>query len=228
MPLLRQLPRWAWLGGGVLAFIAGMVNAAGFMGFQHQSITNLTGSATLLGVAIGTGNGGDTLHWLLAILAFLAGALASGAIVQQRTLQLGRRYGVALVLESALLFAAMPLLGQGSALGLYLASAAVGLQNGMASTFSGMVFRTTHVTGMFTDLGIYIGQRLRGLAVDQLRIGLSLLVIGAFVLGGVVGAMLFVRMHEYMLVIPATLTGVCGAVYALYSHRHLRTRDRLP
>ena len=228
MPLLRQLPRWAWLGGGVLAFIAGMVNAAGFMGFQHQSITNLTGSATLLGVAIGTGDGSDTLHWTLAILAFLAGALASGTIVQQRTLQLGRRYGVALVLESALLFAAMPLLGQGNALGLYLASAAVGLQNGMASTFSGMVFRTTHVTGMFTDLGIYIGQRLRGLAVDQLRIGLSLLVIGAFVLGGVVGAILFVRMHEHMLAIPATLTGVCGAVYALYSHRHKRARDRLP
>lgn len=226
--MLRQLPRWAWLGGGVLAFIAGMVNAAGFMGFQHQSITNLTGSATLLGVAIGTGNGADTLHWLLAILSFLAGALASGTIVQQRTLQLGRRYGVALVLESALLFAAMPLLGQDNALGLYLASAAVGLQNGMASTFSGMVFRTTHVTGMFTDLGIYVGQRLRGLAVDQLRIGLSLLVIGAFVLGGVVGATLYVRLHEQMLWIPATLTGVCGALYALYSHRHRHERNRLP
>ena len=227
MPMLRQLPRWAWLGGGVLAFIAGMVNVAGFMGFQHQSITNLTGSATLLGMAIGTGNGGSTLHWTLAILAFFLGAVTSGAIVQQRTLQLGRHYGVALVLESALLFAAMPLLGQGHVLGLYLASAAVGLQNGMASTFSGLVFRTTHVTGMFTDLGIYVGQRLRGLAVDPLRIRLSLLVISAFVLGGVFGAVLFVRMQEHMLVIPAALTGVCGALYALYSHR-LRVNDRLP
>lgn len=227
MPLLRQLPRWAWLGGSVLAFIAGMVNAAGFMGFQHQSITNLTGSASLLGVAIGTGNGADTLHWSLAIGAFLVGAVASGAIVQQRTLQLGRRYGVALVLESALLFAAMPLLGQGSALGLYLASAAVGLQNGMASTFSGMVFRTTHVTGMFTDLGIYIGQRLRGLVVDGLRVRLSLLVIGAFVLGGVMGAALYLRLQEQMLMIPATLTGVCGLAYATYSH-YVRAHERLP
>jgi len=227
MPLLHQLPRWAWLGGGVLAFIAGMVNAAGFMGFQHQSITNLTGSASLLGIAMGTGDGGETLHWALAIAAFLAGAVASGAIVQQRTLQLGRRYGVALVLESALLFAAMPLLGEGDVTGLYLASAAVGLQNGMASTFSGMVFRTTHVTGMFTDLGIYIGQRLRGLAVDQLRIGLSLLVIGTFVLGGVVGAALYVHMQERMLVIPAALTGVCGGLYALYSHR-MQTGGRRP
>lgn len=221
MPLLHQLPRWAWLGGGALAFIAGMVNAAGFMGFQHQSITNLTGSASLLGVALGTGDAGTALHWALAIIAFLVGAILSGAIVQQRTLRLGRRYGAALVLESLLLFAAMPLLAQGNVLGLYLASMAVGLQNGMASTFSGMVFRTTHVTGMFTDLGIYIGQRLRGLAVDQLRIGLSLLVIGAFVLGGVVGAALYLQMHERMLVIPAVLTGVCGLLYALYSH-HMR------
>ena len=29
--MLRQLPRWAWIGGGLLAFIAGMINAVGFM-----------------------------------------------------------------------------------------------------------------------------------------------------------------------------------------------------
>ena len=163
MPVLRKLPRWAWIGGGVLAFIAGIVNAAGYMGFRHQSITNLTGSTSLLGVAFGTGDGGEAWHWGLSIGAFLIGAILSGVIVQQSTLKLGRRYGVALILESLLLFAAVPLLDAGSPVGLYLAAMGAGLQNGMASTYSGMVFRTTHVSGMFTDLGIYIGQRLRGL-----------------------------------------------------------------
>jgi len=216
MPVLRQLPRWAWIGGGVLAFIAGIVNAAGYMGFRHQSLTNLTGSSSLLGVALGTGDHAEAGHWVLSIIAFVIGAVLSGMVVQQSRLQLGRRYGVALVLESLLLFAAVPLLHRGLPLGLYLASMAVGLQNGMASTYSGMVFRTTHVSGMFTDLGMYIGQRLRGLEVDGLRVRVCVLVIGAFIAGGVAGAVLFGLLQERTLLIPAALTGLCGVIYGFY------------
>lgn len=216
MPVLRQLPGWAWIGGGVLAFIAGIVNAAGYMGFRHQSITNLTGSSSLLGVALGTGDSGEAWHWALSIGAFVTGAVLSGLIVQQRTLKLGRRYGAALVLESLLLFAAVPLLDAGSSIGLYLAAMGAGLQNGMASTYSGMVFRTTHVSGMFTDLGIYIGQRLRGLEVDTLRIRVCVLVVVTFTLGGAAGASMFPVLQERTLLIPAVLTGLCGVIYGLY------------
>lgn len=224
MPVLRQLPRWAWIGGGVLAFIAGIVNAAGYMGFRHQSITNLTGSTSLLGVSLGTADRAEALHWALSIGAFLIGAILSGLIVQQSTLKLGRRYGAALVLESLLLFAAVPLLDAGNAIGLYLASMGAGLQNGMVSTYSGMVFRTTHVSGMFTDLGIYIGQRLRGLEVDTLRVRVCVLVIGSFLLGSVAGALLFGRLQEHTLLIPAALTGLCGMAYGLYSQYTINTK----
>lgn len=217
MPVLRQLPRWAWIGGGILAFIAGLVNAAGYMGFRHQSITNLTGSTTLLGISLGTADSVEAMHWVLSLLAFVVGAMLSGAIVQKSTLKLGRPYGVALVLESLLLFAAVPLLDREWSAGLWLASMACGLQNGMVSTYSGMVFRTTHVSGMFTDLGIYLGHRLRGLEVDTLRVRVCVLVIGAFMLGGVAGAMLFEQFKEHTLLIPATLTGLCGLGYAVYS-----------
>ncbi|MFZ0871474.1 MAG: YoaK family protein [Rhodanobacter sp.] len=216
MPVLRQLPRWAWIGGGMLAFIAGIVNAAGYMGFRHQSITNLTGSTSLLGVALGTSDVGEAWHWALSIAAFVVGAVLSGLIVQQRTLKLGRRYGVALMLESLLLFAAVPLLDAGNPIGLYLAAMGAGLQNGMASTYSGMVFRTTHVSGMFTDLGIYIGQRLRGLEVDTQRIRVCVLVTSSFLLGSVAGALLFRVMQERTLLIPAVLTGLCGLSYGIY------------
>lgn len=216
MPVLRQLPRWAWIGGSALAFIAGIVNAAGYMGFRHQAITNLTGTTSMLGVALGTGQGGEAWHWAWSIAAFVAGAVLSGLIVQQRTLKLGRRYGVALVLESLLLFAAVPLLQANNPVGLYLASIGIGLQNGMASTYSGMVFRTTHVSGIFTDLGIYIGQALRGLEVDTLRIRVCVLVAGSFLLGGVAGALLFQVLQECTLLIPAALTGLCGISYSLY------------
>jgi uncharacterized membrane protein YoaK (UPF0700 family) len=226
MPVLRQLPRWAWIGGGMLAFIAGIVNAAGYMGFRHQSITNLTGSTSLLGVALGIGDGGEAWHWALSIAAFVAGAVLSGLIVQQRTLKLGRRYGVALMLESLLLFAAVPLLDAGSPIGLYLAAMGAGLQNGMASTYSGMVFRTTHVSGMFTDLGIYIGQRLRGLEVDTQRIRVCVLVTSTFLLGSVAGALLFRVMQERTLLIPAVLTGLSGLSYGIYRHYTMGSTSR--
>jgi uncharacterized membrane protein YoaK (UPF0700 family) len=216
MAVLRKLPRWAWIGGGVLAFIAGIVNAAGYLGFRHQAITNLTGSTTLLGTSLGMADGPETVHWGLSVAAFVFGALLSGLIVQQHTLKLGRRYGVALVLESLLLFAAVPLLDAHASAGIYLASIGIGLQNGMASTYSGMVFRTTHVSGMFTDLGIYIGQRLRGLPVDNLRVGVCLLVVTTFTLGGAAGALLFQHLGERALLVPAVLTGLCGLSYGIY------------
>ena len=226
MPVLRQLPGWAWVGGGVLAFIAGIVNAAGYLGFRHQAITNLTGSTTLLGASLGTADGTEIVHWGLSVAAFVFGAVLSGIIVQQHTLKLGRRYGLALVLESLLLFAAVPLMTRGNPAGIYLASIGIGLQNGMASTYSGMVFRTTHVSGMFTDLGIYIGQRLRGLQVDTLRIRVCVLVVTAFTLGGAAGALLFKLMQERTLLVPAALTGLCGLGYSIYRQYRISMERR--
>jgi uncharacterized membrane protein YoaK (UPF0700 family) len=216
MPWLQRLPRWAWFGTGILAFIAGLINAAGYLGFRHQSISNMTGNSSLLGIALGDADSAQAAHWVFTLAAFVIGAMLSGMIVQQSTLQLGRRYGVALMLESALLFAAVPLLSASNSVGLYLASMAVGLQNGLVSTYSGTLIRTTHVTGFFTDLGVYIGHRLRGLPVDALRVRVAVLVITTFMLGSAAGTMLFRLMRERTLLIPAVLTGVCGLCYGLY------------
>ncbi|RDI97447.1 DUF1275 domain-containing protein [Dyella solisilvae] len=218
--MLRQLPRWAWIGGGLLAFIAGTINTVGYLCFRHQPITHLTGTSTELGIALAQLDLGEIIHWAGAIASFLAGAVVSGYIVQQRTLQLGRSYGVVLMLGSLLLFAATPLIHRGSDIGLYLASAACGLQNAMVSTYSGATFRTTHVSGMFTDLGIYLGQRLHGLEVDRLRIQVCLLVISSFIAGAAAGAAGFMVLQERVLLVPAALTGVVGLGYTIYRHRH--------
>ncbi|WP_431636868.1 YoaK family protein [Dyella sp. KULCS107] len=225
--MLRQLPRWAWIGGGLLALVAGCINAVGYLCFRHQPITHLTGTSTELGLAIARVDLAEIAHWGLAILSFLAGAMSSGFIVQQRTLQLGRRYGVVLMLESALLFAATPLIAAHHDLGIYLASAACGLQNAMVSTYSGATFRTTHLSGIFTDLGIYLGQRLRGLEVDMLRIHVCVLVASHFIVGAVLGTLGFMWISERVLLIPAALTGLVGLAYAAYRHRAMRSEQRL-
>jgi len=220
--MFRQLPKWVLAGGALLAFIAGIINATGFMGVQHQGITHLTGTTTLLGIALGEGDVGRMLHFAAMIGAFLAGCIASGMIIQDSTLKLGRRYGVVLTLEAALLVVAVPLLDGGNLLGDYLASAACGLQNAMVSTYSGAVLRTTHFSGTLTDLGIFAGHWLRGLPVDGRRVRLLLSMVVAFLVGAIAGTWLFGAFAYAALYVPAAVTGVVGIGYGAY--RQWQTR----
>jgi uncharacterized membrane protein YoaK (UPF0700 family) len=159
--MISKLPRWVWAGAWVLAFIAGMVNVVGFLSFKHQAVTHLTGTTSMLAAAVAQLDYADMRHFAAAIGSFLAGTVISGFIIQDSTLQLGHRYGVALLLESVLLCGAVPLITHGSDFGFYSAACACGLQNAMMSTFSGAVVRTTHISGMFTDLGIFLGRPAR-------------------------------------------------------------------
>ena len=217
-----QLPRWVWVGAGLLACVAGMVNVVGYLSFEQQAVTHLTGTTTLLGEAVAKRD----LHAISRLagvaLAFMAGAALSGMIVQDSTLKLGRRYGVALVLESLLLIAAIPLFMQGRLAGPLLAAMACGLQNAMATTYSGAVIRTSHLSGMFTDLGIGIGHALRGMPLQKRRLLLCGLIISGFFTGAVLGALLFVRFGYAALAVPATITGSIGLGYA--AHRQLQLR----
>ena len=56
-----------------------------------------------------------------------------GILIQDSTLKFNRRYSVALLIESALLCLAVPLLKRSNDSGLYLASAACGLPASIAS-----------------------------------------------------------------------------------------------
>ena len=216
--MIARFTRWAWLAGALLACIAGMVNAVGFMSFDHQAITHMTGPTTMLGIAIADGDMAKALRIGLLILSFVSGAIASGFIIRQSTLKLGRRYGGVLMLESALLFVAAALLQAHNHAGFYLAAGAAGLQNAMASTYSGTILRTTHLTGMFNDLGASLGHWLRGIEVDRRRIKLSFVVIGSFFAGGLLGALAFRALEYHTLYIPAALTGGVAVAYTVCAH----------
>lgn len=220
--MIARLPRWVWTGAWLLAFIAGVVNVVGLLGFEHQAVTHLTGNTSLLAEALATSDLGSARHFGAIILAFVGGCALSGFIVQDSTLQLGRRYGVALLLVSALLSAAVPLLQQDSAYGMYAAACACGLQNAMVSTYSGAVVRTTHLSGMFTDLGIFLGHAIRRMPVDMRRVWLCCLVISGFFCGGVVGTFAFNSYGYEALLFPAALTAATAVAYGLYGLRGRR------
>ncbi len=201
--MITRLPRWIWTGAWLLAFMAGIVNVVGLLGFDHRAVTHLTGTTSLMAAALAELDGAAALHLAGIIGSFMAGTVLSGFLIQDSTLQLGRRYGVALLLEALLLCGAVPLLQHGSMLGVYSASCACGLQNAMVSTYSGAVVRTTHLSGMFTDLGIFLGHAMRGLPVDWLRMRLCFLIITGFLCGGVAGTLAFHQLRYSALFIPA-------------------------
>lgn len=217
------LPRWVWTGAVVLACIAGMVNVIGYLGFEHLAVSHVTGTTSLLGAALARGDWGDVAQLWAVLIAFSLGAMLSGLVIQDSTLRLGPRYGVALALEAALLVAAVPMFERRQLAGALLAAMACGLQNAMVTTYSGAIVRTTHLTGMFTDLGIGLGHLLRGMPLQIRRLSLSALVISGFLAGGVAGSWLFAAYGYRALLVPALLTGATGTGYVLYRNLRLST-----
>jgi uncharacterized membrane protein YoaK (UPF0700 family) len=224
--MISKLPRWFWCGTWILAFIAGILNVIGLLGFSQQTVSHLTGNTSMLAEAIAAWNLAAALHFGMVIGSFLVGAVCSGFIIQDTALQLGHRYGVTMLLESVCICASIPLLLHESIYGIYCLACACGLQNAMVSTYSGTVVRTTHVSGMFTDLGIFLGHALRGLPVDLKRMRMCFLVITGFLCGGIAGT-IFYRLFGYLsLLFPAAITAVSAIAYEIYQLRRRRNPSR--
>lgn len=213
--MLNKLPKWVELGGFLLAFNAGSINAVGLLGFNHESVSHLSGASTLLAKAAVNSDFANAGHLAFIILCFLLGATLSSLIVGNESLRMGRHYGVALFVESLLLVGATLLLKEGSSYGHFLASAACGLQNAMATTYSGSVVRTTHVTGLVTDLGIAFGGALRGEPLVRRKIQLLGALILGFILGSGTGAYLFQFYSYNTLLFSAALCFLLSISYRI-------------
>lgn len=216
--MINKLPKWVEIGGFFLTLCAGSINAIGLLGFKHQAVSHLTGTSTFLALNIANGDSAEALHLFFVMASFIAGAAFSGVLIGNTALKLGRRYSVALFIESALLLISMWLLNQNILSGQLFASAACGLQNAMTSTYSGAVVRTTHVSGLFTDIGVMLGLKLRGIAFDKRRVILYLILISGFICGGIVGAIAFDHLHFSAILFPAGLSALLAMSYWIYWH----------
>lgn len=200
----------------MLSFIAGCINAVGLLGFKHEAISHLSGTATLLGSGVINSSASDVIHLLGVLLSFLVGASVSGFFLSGSSLKLGRHYDTLLAIEGVLLLGSIVLLENTSLTGHYLASAACGLQNALVTTYSGAIVRTTHLTGIFTDLGIMIGNSARGEILDKRKAILLLLIILGFVIGGTFGAFIFSQIQFFTLVVPAVVCFILAISYRVF------------
>lgn len=220
--MISKLPKWIEYGAFILALVAGCINAIGLLGFEHQSVSHVSGTATLLGATLFVSSFETIIHLLGILFAFFLGASLSGFLLSSSSLKLGRHYDTALVIESLLIIIAFVLLSKGSYYGHFAASAACGIQNALATTYSGAVIRTTHLTGIFTDLGLMLGSVLRGEPFDKRKAILFLLIILGFVLGGTFGAFLFELFVFKALLAPAIICLLLAIAYRWYQRRAQR------
>jgi uncharacterized membrane protein YoaK (UPF0700 family) len=179
----------------------------------------MSGPVTSLGNELADGAMSPAWDIFIVVASFFAGCTLSSLIIGQGFLQLGRGYGFVLLIESAALLASWWLFLRECYGAECLAAFACGLQNAMVSSYSGAVVRTTHVTGIITDLGIAFGQLLRRQAVDGRRAGLYSILLAGFFVGGVCGSLGFYRMGYNALLMPAALTAAGGLSYFLISRK---------
>ncbi|TMM43998.1 YoaK family protein [Colwellia ponticola] len=217
--MISRLPRWVEYGSFIMALVAGLINSVGLLGFKHQSVSHLSGTATQLGAGAIHASFSDTLHLAFILLSFVVGSAISGYFLNSRSLKLGRNYSILLVLEALFIFGAIYFLSNGSVQGHYLASAACGLQNALATTYSGAIIRTTHVTGIFTDIGIMLGAKVRGESFDKRKALLFILIILGFIIGGGFGAYFFSLFQFNALLIPAIICLLLALCYFFYNEK---------
>ncbi|GLH69676.1 DUF1275 family protein [Geothrix rubra] len=199
--LNRQL---AW----AMAFVAGAVNAGGFLAVGHYT-SHMTGVASTMADMMALGDMETALAALAMMLSFMAGAFLCTTLIslgQRRRMR--SRYALTLVLESGFLLV-FGLMGARLETEIrftlpttvMLLCFIMGMHNAVTSIISGAAVRTTHMTGTVTDIGIelsrlaYVNRHQRPgrerIVANRQKLILLLLLLVSFIGGGVTGALAF-------------------------------------
>ncbi len=156
----------------LLSFVAGIVNVAGFLSVQKLT-TNVTGHFAFFVDEVFKQNFWEGLNYFLYILFFFLGSFFSSFSIEL-TSKINDRliYRIPVVVESLILIL-VAIFGQEIVTTspnflAYSLLFAMGLQNSLVTTISNATVRTTHLTGLFTDLGIELSQRHRGCSIEML------------------------------------------------------------
>ncbi len=208
--------------GLLLAFVAGAINAGGFLAVQ-QYTSHMTGIVSAMADHIALGAYAAALTGIGALFSFLVGAACSAVMVNYaRRHHMHSEYALPLLVEAGLLLC-FGLLGATLSVtdGIFvsvtvmLLSFIMGLQNAVITKLSNAEIRTTHITGIVTDIGIEIGKLLYWnrthphnppkVRANRTRLRVLILLVGFFFIGGVTGALGFKHVG-YAATVPLALT----------------------
>lgn len=195
--------------GFSLAFVAGAANAGGYLAVK-QYTSHMSGVVSSIADDAVLGDFALVLAGVGSLISFLLGAACSAVLVSWgRRQRLHSQYASPLLLEATLLLC-FGLLGSHLALWdtlfvpatVMLLCFIMGLQNAMITKLSGAEIRTTHMTGIVTDIGIELGKlcywnvshddpALKPVLANRERLKVHAGMLASFFAGGVTGALGF-------------------------------------
>lgn len=214
----------------LLSFVAGIVNVTGVLAVKTLT-TNVTGHFAFFAEEITKHEYQAAIVFLIYTLFFLAGAFTSNflaELVSTKKQELSHLPAIAiefLILFSLGTLSMLPIYnqveGKWIAFGLLFA---MGIQNALVTKISQSTVRTTHLTGLFTDLGIELSQLFFYKKPEERKtlktsIYLRLSIISFFFLGCFVGGFIYGYLALKTLLIAATFLLV--ALYYDYIRLHL-------
>lgn len=196
----------------LLSFVAGLVNVAGFLAVQRLT-TNVTGHFAFFVDELFKLNFLQGFIFFLYIFFFFLGSFVSSLLVELfYKKNFPYVYVLPALIESAILLS-VPLFGDllvqdhPDSLA-FLLLFAMGLQNSLVTTISNAAVRTTHLTGLFTDLGIELSQLFfyrehtqRTRLFSSIRLRLT--IIFFFFVGGMTGGVFYSSIQLNVLLIAA-------------------------
>ncbi|PUE13024.1 YoaK family protein [Limnohabitans sp. T6-20] len=202
--------------GLVLSFVAGATNAGGFLAVGRYT-SHMTGIVSSVADDVVLGHLDLALAGLACLVAFLLGAMCTAIMVNWGLRQhLRSSYSLPLMLES---FALLVFGLFGAAIAAWsqvflpvtvvLLCFIMGLQNAVITKISKAEIRTTHITGLVTDIGIELGkwvylnrlQEPSPVRANRERLRIQTGLVLGFLLGGLLGAMGF-KYWGYVTTVP--------------------------
>lgn len=196
----------------VLSFVAGIVNVAGFLAV-HQLTTNVTGDFAYFLNDFFQYRFCKAIVYLVYVLSFLFGSFVSSFIIEAVNKKTKiNSYIFPVSIEILILFTigffGKSLIQENSNIIVCSLLFAMGIQNALVTKISNATVRTTHLTGLFTDLGIEIAQLFFYKQPENRRtlftsIKLRLTIISFFFIGGIFGGYFYQKIELKVLIITA-------------------------
>lgn len=205
----------------LLSFVAGIVNVGGFFAVQRLT-TNVTGHFAFFVDEVFKLHLWQGFIYFLYIFFFFMGSFVSALLSELVARKNEQLMYVAPVMVESLVLLLVGLLQPHFVVNYpdliaFSLLFAMGLQNSLVTTISNAAVRTTHLTGLFTDLGIELSQLFFRKLEDQKRklwssIKLRLTIICFFFIGGIAGGILYANIYLHVMVI-ASLILIMGLIY---------------
>ncbi len=208
----------------ILAFVAGGINSVGFLAYGYFS-ANMTGNVSLVSELLSDWKLRAAAAFFTIVLMFITGAFLASLFIQMgKRHRLKTVYALTMGFEGAILMlvgiyvSVLPDTVNGFTI-VSLLALSMGIQNAASTRISGARVRTTHVSGLATDIGVGLAL-LWGAKGDvqreeiATRLRLHAATILAFAVGGVVGAVMYTSFQGLAFCLLAALLFALCAIYS--------------